>query len=128
MEKNIEAALSRGGIADITTTGRKSGLPRKIEIYFHQIDGDYYLTGHVGRKRDWEANIKTNPQFTLHLKRGVEADVPVIGETESDPEVRGRILYRAIVDNWDGDPEKTRAELSLWVDQAPFIRFRPVEI
>ncbi len=68
--------MDRGGIADITTIGRKTGLARRIEIYFHQFDGKYYLTGRHGRKRDWEANIEAHPEFTLHLKRGVKADVP----------------------------------------------------
>ena len=51
MEQSIKEALDRGGIADITTTGRQSGLPRRIEIYFHQFDGSYYLTGRPGRPR-----------------------------------------------------------------------------
>ena len=83
MDAAIKKAMDRGGIADITTTGRKSGLPRRIEIYFHQFDGDYYLTGRPGRKRDWEANIRANPEFVIHLKRGVMADVPARGEPEA---------------------------------------------
>src|SRR5450756_1009121 len=34
----IRAALARGGIIDLTATGRKSGEPRRIEIVFHAID------------------------------------------------------------------------------------------
>jgi deazaflavin-dependent oxidoreductase (nitroreductase family) len=109
MREELNGALDRGGIADITTTGRKSGEPRRIEIYFHQFDGQYYLTGRPGRRRDWEANIKANPQFTLHLKRGVIEDVPAVGEPEPDPEVRRAILLRALVENWDSDPERAEA-------------------
>ena len=63
MDTQIQDALDRGGIADIVTTGRKTGLPRRVEIYFHQFDGEYYLTGRPGFKRDWEANIKANPEL-----------------------------------------------------------------
>lgn len=127
MDTRVKEALSRGGIADITTIGRKTGEPRRIEIYFHYFDGDYYLTGRPGRKRDWEANIKANPNFTLHLKRGLSADVPVVGEPEPDAEVRARILRRALIESWGSEPERVDASLSKWVEQAPFIRFRPVE-
>ncbi len=126
MDIAVREAMNRGGIADITTIGRKSGLPRRIEIYFHQFDGDYYLTGRPGRRRDWEANIKANSEFTIHLKRGIQADVPVAGEHEPDPDERGRILLRALVENWDSDPERAKASLHKWVDGAPFIKFQPV--
>lgn len=126
MDTAIKEALDRGGIADITTYGRKTGQPHRIEIYFHQFDGEYYLTGRHGRKRDWEANIIANPDFVLHLKRGVKADVPVVGEAEPDPSVRGRILRRALIENWNSPPDRVDAALHKWVDHSPFIRFRPV--
>jgi hypothetical protein len=127
MDENIEEALRRGGIADIITTGRKTGLPRRVEIYFHQFDGEYYLTGRPGFKRDWEANIKANPAFILHLKRGLDAEVPVIGEPEPDPDRRAAILLRALTENWGVEEGKARANLGIYVDTAPFIRFRPAE-
>jgi deazaflavin-dependent oxidoreductase (nitroreductase family) len=126
MREELKGALDRGGIADITTTGRKSGEPRRIEIYFHQFDGQYYLTGRPGRRRDWEANIKANPQFTLHLKRGVIEDVRAVGESEPDPEVRRAILLRARVENWDSDPERAEASVHKWVEGSPFFRFHPI--
>lgn len=119
--------MDRGGIADITTIGRKSGMPRRIEIYFHQFDGEFFLTGRPGRKRDWEANIEASPEFTLHLKRGVSADVPVLGETEPDTEIRARVLRRALIESWDSPPDRVDARLHEWVEQAPFIRFRLAE-
>jgi deazaflavin-dependent oxidoreductase (nitroreductase family) len=127
MNTALRDALNRGGIADITTTGRKTGLPRRIEIYFHQFDGRYYLTGRPGVKRDWEANIEANPEFTLHLKRGITADVPVVGDPEPDRVERARILYRALTESWGSEPDRVRASLDRWVDTAPFIRFQPVD-
>jgi hypothetical protein len=125
MDQEVITALSDGGIADITTIGRKTGLPRRIEIVFHHFDGDLYLTGRPGFKRDWQANIENNPEFTLHLKRGVTADVTVRGEPEPDREVRAAILLRVLVENWGTEPAKARADLDRWVDTSPFIRFRP---
>jgi deazaflavin-dependent oxidoreductase (nitroreductase family) len=127
MEPAVLEALSRGGIADITTTGRRTGMARRIEIYFHQFDGRFYLTGRPGFKRDWVANIEANPEFTLHLKRGISRDIPVRGQAEPDREERARILLRVLVESWGSDPERARADLDRWVDTSPFIRFHPVE-
>ena len=125
MESAVKEAMDRGGIADITTIGRKTGQERRIEIYFHQFDGAYYLTGQPGRPRDWNANIVANPEFTLHLKKGVTADVEVVGEAEPDREERALILKRALIESWGSDPERVEASLHKWVDAAPFVRFRP---
>ncbi len=126
MESAVKKAMDRGGIADITTIGRKSGEERRIEIYFHQFDGLYYLTGRPGRPRDWNANIVANPEFTLHLKKGVTADVPVVGAPEPDREERAKILLRVLVESWGSEPEKAESRIDEWVNGAPFVRFRPV--
>ena len=45
MQDAVRRALGRGHVIDITTTGRKSGRPRRIEIVFHNIDGRIYISG-----------------------------------------------------------------------------------
>ena len=127
VESAVRAALNLGGIADITTTGRVTGRRHRIEIYFHQFDGELYLTGRPGWKRDWMANIEANPEFTLHLKRGIKADIAVRGTPEPDPEVRRKILFRALTESWGSDPERVRGALDRWVESAPFIRFEPID-
>ena len=42
---DVDAALERGHTIDITTTGRRSGEPRRIEIVFHNVDGRIYISG-----------------------------------------------------------------------------------
>ena len=120
---DVATALTQGGIADITTTGRKSGEPRRIEIWFHHLDGDLYLTGRPGRPRDWMANLAADPGFTLHLKRGVTADLPATAERIDDPGERAEILFRLLTESWDRDPDETRADLARWVESAPLVRF-----
>jgi hypothetical protein len=39
MDDKIRQWLTRGRTIDITTRGRHSGEPRRIEIVFHNIDG-----------------------------------------------------------------------------------------
>lgn len=118
--------MDRGGVADITTKGRRTGRPHRVEIYFHHYDGEYYLAGMPGPRRDWQANIEANGEFTLHLKRGLTVDVAVVGEWEPDPTERAKVIRRVLNDTW---PESARTDQNLqeWVDYGPFIRFRPLE-
>jgi deazaflavin-dependent oxidoreductase (nitroreductase family) len=123
MDQNVTNALEQGGVVDITTTGRTSGLPRRIEIFFHQFDGDYFITGRPGRKRDWLANMIANPEFTLHLKGGVEADLPATADPITDSGERASILFRILTESWNTTPEQAKSDLPAWLEAAPLIRF-----
>lgn len=123
MDQNITNALKQGGVVDITTTGRTSGLPRRIEIFFHQFDGDYFITGRPGRKRDWLANMIANPEFTLHLKGGVEANLPATADPITDSGERASILFRILTESWNTTPEQAKSDLPAWLEAAPLIRF-----
>jgi deazaflavin-dependent oxidoreductase (nitroreductase family) len=122
MEQQTEQALARGGIADITTTGRRTGQPRRIEIFIHNFDGDLYIGGRPGMKRDWLANLIAKPQFTLHLKRGLKADLPARAEEVTAPDERATLLFRMLTESWNSDPEKARASLDRWVESSPLVK------
>jgi deazaflavin-dependent oxidoreductase (nitroreductase family) len=51
----------------LTTTGRKTGLPREIEIWFVERDGRYYILAEHGYKAQWVKNVVANPQVILKL-------------------------------------------------------------
>lgn len=125
MEAEVAAALERGGVVDITTIGRKTGSPRRTEIFFHHVDGTFFITGRPGSKRDWLANLSSHPEFTLHLKRGVRADLPAVASPVTDPEERASVLYRILTESWGVDPSQASADLTRWVDAAPLVRFSP---
>lgn len=74
MTPAIEQALASDRVIDITTIGRTSGEARRIEIWFHRVDGRIYITGTPGA-RSWYANLVANPEFTFHLKESVQADL-----------------------------------------------------
>jgi len=50
---------------DITTWGRRSGTPVRIEIWWFRVDGNFYITGTPGR-RDWVANLMADPSIIVH--------------------------------------------------------------
>jgi len=77
IRRALELDLTSSGrkhVIDITTTGAKSGLPRRIEIWFHHYDGHWYISGTPGPK-GWYANLLKNPEFVFHLKHGVRASL-----------------------------------------------------
>jgi deazaflavin-dependent oxidoreductase (nitroreductase family) len=115
MDAAIEQALSKGQVIDITTTGRRSGLPRRLEIVFHNIDGRIYISGmpRADRARAWLRNLETDPHLTLHLKRGVRADLPATARIVTDPDER-RAVFGWITSNaWQMDPEEMVAHSPL---------------
>lgn len=74
MTDEIIAALETDRTIDITTRGRRSGRPRRLEIWFHNVDGRIFITGLPGR-RDWYANLVADPELTFHLKESLKADL-----------------------------------------------------
>jgi deazaflavin-dependent oxidoreductase (nitroreductase family) len=95
IDERIGRALSRGHTVDITTTGRQSGQPRRIEVVFHNIDGRLYISGLPRReRRSWLANLDADPTMTFHLKGPVKADLPARARILVDPAEREAVLRR----------------------------------
>jgi deazaflavin-dependent oxidoreductase (nitroreductase family) len=96
MDEDIRRALSHGQTIDITTTGRRSGLPRRIEIVFHNFEGRIYISGLPSRrKRSWVANLEADPRLTFHLKgRRITADLPATARVIGDRAEREAIMPR----------------------------------
>ncbi|MBI5029522.1 MAG: nitroreductase family deazaflavin-dependent oxidoreductase [Chloroflexi bacterium] len=51
----------------LTTIGRKSGLPREIEIWFVEFDGKYFVLAEHREKADWVKNIRAHPRVRVRL-------------------------------------------------------------
>jgi deazaflavin-dependent oxidoreductase (nitroreductase family) len=45
----------------LTTVGRRSGRPRRIEIWFTRHEGRYYLVAEHGRQAQWVQNLLVDP-------------------------------------------------------------------
>jgi deazaflavin-dependent oxidoreductase (nitroreductase family) len=97
---------------ELTTYGRKSGLPRRIEIWWFHLDGKFIITGTPGR-RDWFANVLADPRVVVHVDR---FDIETIVTPIHDPAFRRR-LFTAPHIRW----YSTEAELEHLVEAAPMI-------
>jgi deazaflavin-dependent oxidoreductase (nitroreductase family) len=110
----VGRALSRGHRIDITTTGRRTGLPRRIELVFHNIRGRIYISGRPSpRKRAWIHNLESDPRMTFHLK-SVGVDLPARARIITDPTERRTVLVD-IAAAWHRD------DLDVMVAASPLI-------
>ena len=114
MYTDIQQALAHDRVIDITTIGRNSGQPRRIEIWFHNVNGCLFISGLPGR-RDWYANLVANPNFTFHLKESVQADLPARATPITEQSQRRKILA-AIIQKLDSPQD-----LEAWVANSPLV-------
>ncbi len=91
MTDDIIAALESDRTVDITTTGRRTGQARRLEMWFHNLNGRIFITGLPGR-RSWYANLIANPSFTFHLKQSVRADLDATARAVTDEGERRDVL------------------------------------
>jgi deazaflavin-dependent oxidoreductase (nitroreductase family) len=130
MRQDVRQALDIGPSStledrtiDITTTGRRSGRPRRIEIVFYRLDNNTYLSGMPGpRTRDWLTNLAADPKLTFHLKHGVTADLAATATVIVDPEERRRVLAEFVEEfNRRNGPDSPwpEAVLDEWVERSP---------
>ncbi len=123
MDDATAKALATDQIIDITTTGRASGEPRRIEIWFHRVDGGYYITGTPPRPRSWYANLVAKPEFVFHLKQSVTTDLPALARPVTDVAERTRVFGSLLA----GIPQLTAnpgTEPEAWIAQSPLVEVR----
>ncbi len=107
---------------DITTIGRRSGTPHRIEIWIYRVGDRWYLSGSPG-PRGWLANLRANPRFTVHLKHGVTADLPATAGFVDEPTRREVITAllgpqdRPDVAGWASE----RQDLAEWLARSPLV-------
>jgi deazaflavin-dependent oxidoreductase (nitroreductase family) len=109
---------------DITTIGRRTGLPRRIEIFFYRAGGQVYLSS-LPAQRSWYANLEHHPRFTFHLKHRVRADLPAIATPVTDQAERRAIFTEIVADlNQPSNPGRISQPTSVdaWVHGSPLMR------
>jgi len=120
MDARVQQALETERTIDITTTGRATGRSHRIEMWFHNLDGQLYLTGTPGA-RDWQANLLAHPEFTFHLKGSVRANLRARAPPIVDPARRRTILSRLL------DRLGHATELDAWVRESPLVEVEILE-
>src|SRR5579859_1395212 len=96
----------------LTTTGRKTGLPREIEIWFVVHAGAFYIFAEGFERADWVRNIARNPRVRVRVgDRSLDATAEALDQSRDAPE-------------WDTVQSLARAKYG-WGDGLP-VRISPL--
>ena len=125
LKTEIREALKKDRTIDIITIGAKTGLPRRIEIWFTNVNGRIIICGTPNAKggkgkykpRDWLANLQKNPEFTFCLKKSVKIELPARAVEIVDPDDR-RYLMSAPETKWYRDRVNSVEDL---VEYSPIV-------
>ena len=83
------------GMLELTTTGRKSGLPRKVSLVYIKSGAAYVVAGsNAGRDRHpaWFFNLRSQPHVQVRIQNWQSSAVAEI----ADPEQR-KVLWEHLV-------------------------------
>jgi deazaflavin-dependent oxidoreductase (nitroreductase family) len=101
----------------LTTTGRRSGRPHEIEIWYAPSpDGrTLYLLAGGGDRSDWVRNLAADPACTVRIGRrdapARQARARILAETDPDDAVARTLVHDKFQPRYDGD-------LSSWRQRA----------
>ena len=87
----------------LTTVGRRTGRPHRIEIWFAAHDGRLYLLSGGRERADWVRNLQANPQVTVELGDETHAGVARVLDAAAPDDQRARELLVAKYAATEGD-------------------------
>jgi deazaflavin-dependent oxidoreductase (nitroreductase family) len=110
--KPLLPQLTREEYCYLTTTGRVTGKPHQIEIWFGLEDQSLYLLSGGMDKSDWVRNLLKNPSVTVRVgKHNFHARARVL--TDEKEENMARCMLAEKYQEWDKGKE-----LSEWARTA----------
>ena len=91
----------------LTTTGRRSGDPHRIEIWFALVDGVVYLLSGGGDRSDWVRNLEISPDVVLEIGGEKRTTTARLVADRDEDELARRVVvekyrprYRGDLDDW----------------------------
>lgn len=119
----------------LTTTGRKSDLPRQTPLQYEEVDGDYYIASARGVDADWFKNIVANPSVHVQIRdREFDATAePVTAPARIADFIQLRlkrhpIMIRLIMHLVDGLPLRfSRADIENLCAEKAMVVLRPIQ-
>jgi deazaflavin-dependent oxidoreductase (nitroreductase family) len=75
----------------LTTTGRRTGLPREIEIWFTERDSRFYIIAEHGEHANWVRNIQANPHVRVRVGDLQFTATARLVDDEREPELAGAV-------------------------------------
>ena len=113
----IPAAWVDEAFCYVTTTGRVTGRPHEIEIWFVLDGGTFYLMSGGGDRSDWVRNMRKDPAVTVRVSG---TSFPARARIVEGDDGRIRRAMAAKYQGW-----KEGAPLSDWAQTALLIALTP---
>ncbi len=79
----------------LTTTGRVTGRPRRIEIWFTRHEGRYYLIAEHGRRSQWVQNLLADPAVRFRVGTRSGRGRARVVDRRAEPALAGAIRRRS---------------------------------
>ena len=104
----------------LTTTGRSTGRPHEIEIWY-AADGDtLYLLSGGGDRADWVRNLRADPAVTVRLGDTTHPALARVIEDAAEDRRARTLVFDKYQPRYAGDLERWReASLPVAVDLTP---------
>jgi len=103
----------------LTTTGRRTGRPHEIEIWFALDGGVLYLLSGGGHRSDWVRNLEAEPSVTVRIAEASGAGTARIVRDPEEDALARRLLPEKYAPRYRGDLDRwSRESLPIAVDPA----------
>jgi len=99
----MEQSLGGESFCYITTTGRVTGRPHEIEIWFGMNGSTIYMLSGGGERSDWVRNILKTPAVTVRIDRREFPGTGRIVADAADDALARRLLLEKYSSTYDGD-------------------------
>jgi deazaflavin-dependent oxidoreductase (nitroreductase family) len=97
-------------VLNLTTVGRKTGLPREIEIWFVVHDERFYLFAETRERAGWVRNIQQNPRVSVRIGTASIDGTARVLDRDADHKLRDEVA--AIADRKYGWGEGLPVEIA----------------
>ena len=108
----FDAALDSEPYCYLTTTGRRTGNPHEIEIWFGIAKGVLYILSGNREKSDWVANLIKQPNVTIRIADTTYNATARVVDAGTEEDAMAR---RLLVEKYQESPTRTSSgDLTPW--------------
>lgn len=75
----------------LTTRGRRTGLPREIEIWFTELNGQYYVIAERRENTNWVRNIRQDPGVSFRVGEYTYNGYARVVEADKEPDLCAQV-------------------------------------
>jgi len=103
LERRDDRSVATDDFCYLTTIGRRSGRPHRIEIWYAADNDTLYMLAGGGRSSDWVKNLVARPQVNVELDgRAYEAIARVVDDGDESERARS-LVFDKYAPRYDGD-------------------------